>query len=347
MGRYLVRRVATGVCVLAAITFAVFAIFSSIPLDAGCIVVDCTPGSTVTPAQRAEARHRLGVDRPFPVQYARFVWRLVRHASFGTSWTGLRIDRALGDALGVTASVVIGGVLLLLLLAIPLGVLSALRPHTLFDRGVLAVSIVGIALNPLIVGALLRQGLSIQTHLFPFDGYRPLRGDVVFPCQPGAYACHPIVLRGGPAQWAYHLVLPWLTFALFFLPLYTRVIRARVRETLGDPHVAVARAKGASELRVLARHVLRIALLPLTTMVGLEIGGALTASIYIEHVYALNGLGSLAFSTLQADRGAYDLPLVTAIFVTVAAAIVALNLLADLLHAWLDPRIRLGPLAAR
>lgn len=347
MGAYVLRRVLTGICVLFAITFAIFALFSTIPLDAGCIVVDCTPGSTVTPEQRAQARHQIGVDQPFYEQYARFVWRLARTASFGTSWTGLSIDDALRSALGVTVSVVIGGVLVLLLLAIPLGVISARHPNTLLDRGILVVSIVGIALNPLIVGALLRQGLSIQTHLFPFDGYRPLSGDLVYSCQKGAIGCRPIVLHGGPGQWAYHLVLPWLTFALFFLPIYTRVIRNRVRETLGESWVTVARAKGASEFQILRRHVLRIALLPLTTMVALEVGGALTAAIYIEHVYAFNGLGDLAFKTLQADRGAYDLPLVTSIFVVVAAVIVVLNLVADLVQAWLDPRVRLQPSGGR
>jgi len=226
-------------------------------------------------------------------------------------------------------------------------VISALNPNTLLGRGILVVSIVGIALNPLIVGALIRQGLSIPTHLFPFDGYRPLSGNLVIPCQEGASGCHPLVSAGGPVQWDYHLVLPWLTFALFFLPIYTRVIRNRVRETLGESYVAVARAKGASEFRVLRRHVLRIALLPLTRMVALEVGGALTASIYIEHVYALNGLGDLAFKTIQADRGAYDLPLVTSIFVVVAAVIVVLNLAADLVQAWLDPRVRLQPSGGR
>ena len=90
--------------------------------------------------------------------------------------------------------------ILLLLLAIPLGVISALNPNTLLDRGILVVSIVGIALNPLIVGALIRQGLSIRTHLFPFDGYRPLSVDLATPCQEGAIGFHPLVSAGGPVQ---------------------------------------------------------------------------------------------------------------------------------------------------
>jgi peptide/nickel transport system permease protein len=338
---YVVRRLATGILVLLAITLATFLVFDSIPVDPACFVVQCGRRGQIKPAERRAAHHVLGIDRPLSVQYAKFVWRMVRHASFGTSWRGVPIDSTLGKALGETASIVAGGVLVLLLLAIPLGTLSALRAQTLLDRSILAVSIVGIALHPFIIGTLLRRGLAETLSVFPDGGYYPLTGHVYHEVCVGTQPCKNVAIGGGPVDWAYHLVLPWVTFALFFLPLYTRIIRARVRETLGDPHVAVARAKGASELRVLRRHVLRIALLPLTTMVGLELGGALMASIYIEHIYGFNGLGSLTLNSLAGGQVGFDRPLIVAIFVVVAGAIVILNLVADLVHAWLDPRVRL------
>ncbi len=338
---YVVRRLLTGALVLLAITFATFLIFDSIPADPTCFVVQCSGRGQVKPAERKAAHHILGIDRPLSVQYAKFVWRIVRHASFGTSWRGIPIDSTLRDAFGETASIVGGGVLVLLLLAIPLGTLSALRAQTLLDRSILAVSIVGIALHPFIIGTLLRRGLAETLSVFPDGGYYPISGHVFQHVCVGTQPCKYVAVGSGPVDWAYHLVLPWLTFALFFLPLYTRIVRARVRETLGDPHVAVARAKGASEVRVLRRHVLRIALLPLTTMVGLELGGALMASIYIEHIYGFNGLGSLTLNSLAGAQVGFDRPLIVAIFVVVAGAIVILNLLADLLHAWLDPRVRL------
>ncbi len=343
MATYLVRRLLTGALVLLAITFATFLIFDSIPIDPACVVVDCGQKNSVSPAERKAADHALGVDQPISVQYGKFVWQLVRTASFGYSWRGVPIDPTLRDALGQTVSILVGGVLLLLLLAIPLGTLSAIRAQTLIDRSILAISIVGIALHPFIVGTLLRKGLADGLSLFPDGTYYPLTGHAYGRVCEGAQPCRDVAIGGGPVDWAYHLLLPWLTFALFFLPLYTRIIRARVRETLGDPHVAVARAKGASELRVLHSHVLRIALLPLTTMVGLELGGALMASIYIEHIFGFFGLGTLTLQSLAGDQVGFDRPLVVAIFIVVAASIVLLNLIADLVQAWLDPRVRLQP----
>ncbi len=344
MVAYVIRRLLMGCLVLLAVTFSIFVIFSTIPFDPACVVVtDC---GSLTPAQRDEIHHELGVDRPVYVQYAKYVWRVVSHASFGTSWRELPIDSEIADALGVTGSVVLGGVVVLLLLAVPLGTLSAMRPHSLFDRGLFVILILGVAFNPLTVGFVLRKVLAQDLHLFPNGGYLSLTGHTYSHEQVCNPVCHYAPIGGGPAAWAYHLVLPWLTFAAFFLPLYTRVIRARVRETLSEPHVAVARAKGASEWQVLYRHVLRIALLPLTTMVGLEIGGALMASIYIENVFGTGsptgfaGLGNLTLGTLESQVAGYDLPLVSAIFVTVAGAIVLCNALADVLQASLDPRIR-------
>jgi peptide/nickel transport system permease protein len=139
------------------------------------------------------------------------------------------------------------------------------------------------------------------------------------------------------------MILPWLTFALFFLPLYTRMIRARVLETLDASHVAAARAKGASEFRVLRSHVLRPALLPIVTMVGMDLGGALMAAMYIETMYGLGGFGSIMLSTI-AGGGAnfgFDLPLIAALFFVIAVAVILLNLVVDLLYGWLDPRVRL------
>src|SRR5204862_5482405 len=125
----------------------------------------------------------------------------------------------------------------------------------------------------------------------------------------------------GPLAWAHHLVLPWLTFALFFLPLYVRMIRSQVLDRMDEHYVATARAKGAPELRVLRSHVLRPALLPLATMIGMDLGAALMAAIYIETIFGLGGFGSLMLGVI-AGRGVqlgYDLPLIAALFFVLAA----------------------------
>ena len=350
MIRQIVRRVLTSVLMLLVLSLATFLIFKTIPLDPACLRVNCGQGATVTKAQLAAIDHQLGVDRPILVQYGDFMWRLVRHGSFGASWASGQIDPRLHSAVAETASIVGGGAVILVLLALPLGILSALRPNTITDRLILFGSIFGIALHPLVVGYLLRQTFGTNLGWFPIQGYCPLTHmqtlspDELNRLVATRAAIPPVC--GGPRAWTSHLILPWVTFAAFFLPLYVRLIRTRVLETIGDPHVATARAKGASELRVVARHVLRPALVPLAPMVAMDLGGGLMAAIYIEVVFGYAGIGSTVLEVLSPDRAGYDLPVVAAIFFVIGFFIVVLNLAADLVQAVLDPRIRLAPAAA-
>jgi peptide/nickel transport system permease protein len=338
---YVVRRLLSSVLVLFAITMVTFLSFRTTPDNPACLVVDCT--QQVSKAELKAVDHKLGVDRPVYVQYAHFVWRMLRHGSFGKSWLGMPIDAMIRLALPQTASIVLGGLAVLLLLALPLGVLSALRSETLIDRAVLIVSILGIALHPLVVGYLLRLFFSTKLHLLPPNGYCKIHGP--HPAYNFAGPQGFVQISGcgnGVTAWAKHLVLPWFTFAMFFLPLYVRMIRAHVIETLNQPHVATARAKGASELKVIRAHVLRIAMLPVATMLALDLGGALMASIYIEVSYNFNGIGSLMLNLLAGNHVSFDVPMIAALFFLIGGVVIAVNLVADLVHASLDPRIRLG-----
>jgi peptide/nickel transport system permease protein len=346
MGRYAIRRVLSGLVLLFAMTILTFTLFRLIPLPTGCLIVPCGPNTTTSDEQIQAAAHKLGADQPVPVQYAHFVWRIVRHGSFGSSWVHGPIDASIRQAAPRTASILIGGIVFLLLLAAPLGVLSAVRAQERLDRFILAFSVLGVALNPFLVGLLLTKLFSDYGHITPHGGYCHFLSAPRAPehdprLAPGALGPPPCA---GPLPWAYHMLLPWLTFALFFLPLYTRMIRARVLETLDAQHVAAARAKGASEIRVLRSHVLRPALLPLVTMVGLDLGGALMAAIYIETIYGLGGFGSLMLGAVSGVgvQAGYDLPLIAALFFVIATAVIVLNLVVDLLYGWLDPRIRLA-----
>jgi peptide/nickel transport system permease protein len=343
MGRYAVRRLLSGVLLLFAMTITSFALFRLIPLPTGCILVGCGPGTTTTDEQLAAAEHELGTDRPVPVQYAKFVWGIVRHGSFGSSWVHGPIDASIRQAAPRTISVLFGGAVLLFLLAVPLGVLSAVRAQERIDRIILSVSVVGIALHPFLIGFFLTK-FSDYTHVTPHGGYcHPFSAPPAPPPSGLPSDAFPPPCAGlGP--WAHHMILPWLTFALFFLPLYTRMIRARVLEMLEAQHVTAARAKGASELRVLRSHVLRPALLPLATMIGMDLGGALMAAIYIETIYGLGGFGSLMLSVVAGNGVSlgYDLPLIAALFFVIAAVAILLNLVVDLLYGWLDPRVRLA-----
>lgn len=323
---YIIRRLASGVLLILALTLITYVVFFTIPANPTCLVLDCGPGNHTTPAEFAAARHRLGLDRPVLVQYGHFLWGVVRHGSFGESYTRrYTISSALEQAVPPTASIVLGGALLLILLAFPLGTLSALRANRLLDRVVLTFSLLGIAFHPFVVGLLLQQVFAVDLGIAPKWSYCSLTGS--------SSTCH------GVTAWAYHLYLPWLVFALFFLPLYTRMFRSRMIDTLGEPYVRTARSKGASEFRVLSRHVLRNAALPILPMLAMDVGTAVTTAIYVEAIFRIGGLGTLAVNALSGNAGSYDLPTIVGIVFVVACAVVVLNLVADLSMVALDPRI--------
>jgi peptide/nickel transport system permease protein len=338
-GAYVIRRVLSGVLLLFGLTLITFVLYFMIPSDPGQIFA----GRGATPEEIAKIDHQLGLDRPVLEQYGNFVWRLVRHGDFGRSLTGTSVNHVLASAAPVTASIVVGGAIMLLLLAFPLALLSAWKAHTAIDRIVLLISIMGIALHPFVVGAILRSVFSTHLGFLPYGVYCPLRGTGIdsVPTSGGfpIYTGTPPTC-GGLADWTTHLLLPWLTFAFFFLPLYTRMIRARLLETMGEQYVRTARAKGASELRVLRRHVLKNAFLPIMTMLAMDMGTALTAAIYVETVFGLQGLGLTLIHAINGETF-YDLPFIVAVFFVVAATIIVLTLLVDLLYGLLDPRIRL------
>jgi peptide/nickel transport system permease protein len=143
---------------------------------------------------------------------------------------------------------------------------------------------------------------------------------------------------GGVGQWAWHLIMPWTTFALFFVALYLRIVRTRTLEVLEEPWVRTARAKGASELRVLRKHVLRNALAPVVTMMAMDAGMAIGIAMYVETVFGLPGLGRTTIRALAGFQG-YDLPVILGVTLTAAAAIILLNLVADIVLLAVDPTV--------
>jgi peptide/nickel transport system permease protein len=165
--------------------------------------------------------------------------------------------------------------------------------------------------------------LGYRLHAVPLGGYCDL--------------INPATSCGGPVQWAYHMLLPWLTFTILFAALYVRMIRANVLDVLDADYVQTARAKGASAWRVLRSHVLRNALLPVVTMLGMDMGVAFGGAVFVETVFGLPGLGATAVTSLRRQ----DLPTIMGIVVWSTLAILAFNLVVDLVYAAVDPRVRL------
>jgi peptide/nickel transport system permease protein len=258
------------------------------------------------------------------------------HGDLGHQWTGAQLlgnhltQTPLGPplfkAVGATLSIILGGAFIVLLLSIPLGALAGSRVGTLTDRTISIVALIGVCTHPMVLGSVLSRAFGSLGLPWPaIGGYCPLIRGSGDPC-------------GGPADWVGHLALPWITFALLFLALYTRMVRASVAETLHEDFVRTARAKGAGEARVLRVHVLPSASLRVLTMVGMEIGTAIGVCIYIEAVYGIGGLGRLAVYAMGGATSAIDLPLTLGVVSMITLIVVVGNLVVDVLYAVLDPR---------
>jgi peptide/nickel transport system permease protein len=251
---------------------------------------------------------------------------------------GSPVGQRLFPPLRATLSILGGGAVLVVLFALPLGAISGRRIGSWPDRAISFCALVLVCTHPMMLGLILRSAGG-RVDWLPTTGYCSFSGHATtYDVNSGtSFTC------GGPAAWAEHLVLPWLTFALLFLALYTRMVRASVAETIGEDYVRTARAKGASERRVLARHVVPSAGLRVLTMVGMEISTALAVSIYIETAFNINGLGRLAVATLGTPP--LNLDLTVALIVLITLIVVVGNLAVDLLYAVLDRRVGLvaGP----
>jgi peptide/nickel transport system permease protein len=332
MLRYLIRRLMWAAVLFVAVTIVTYIIFYAIPADPARLAC----GQRATPECIKRAAHYLGTDRPLYFQYYKFFGRLMpfslrggphlKEPSLGRSFTNRQsVNSVVAHAAPVTASLVFGGAVFWMLIALPVGILSALRPRSLLDRIAMVFVLIGISAHPVWIGLLFAYFFGFKAGLFPITGYADFFG-------------HSGDTQAGPVQWAYHLVLPWATFAILFAALYVRMIRANVMETLNEDYVRTARAKGAPEWLVMRSHVLRNALLPVVTMLGMDIGLALGGAIFTESVYGLPGLGKTAITAIDS----FDLPTTQGVVVFATLVIISFNLVVDLLYAVIDPRIRLS-----
>jgi peptide/nickel transport system permease protein len=324
MFQYLVRRILWAILLFVVITFVTFVIFFIGPNN---------PARAVCGGEQAKAQclrlatEKLGLDKPMYVQYYRFLKQLVIHQDLGTSYaTSQSVNERIKEAAPVTASLVFGGAVLWMIIGLAVGIFSALKPRSLIDRGAMVFVLIGVSAHPVWIGLILEYVFGVKLGWTPIANYANFFGAPTDSGQPG-----------GPWQWFYHLILPWCTFALLFAALYVRMIRANVMETLNEDYVRTARAKGAPERQVLVSHVLRNALLPVVTMLGMDIGVALGGAIFTEYVFQLPGLGRTAVVSISNQ----DLAMVQGVVVFATFAIIVFNLVVDLLYAWIDPRIRL------
>jgi peptide/nickel transport system permease protein len=313
---YLVRRLLWAFVLILVVALVTFVIFFVIPSNR---VANVRHRESTTNINEA-----VGVHGPVYLQYGRFVWHLA-HLSLGNSFRSEQSVREMVFAAApVTASLVIGGAVMWLLIALPIGILSALRPRSALDKTANVFVLMGISVHPVWLGLILLYVFGYKLKVFPLGTYC----EVFTP--PNGTEC------GGVIQWFWHLVLPWFTFAALYAALYARMVRANVLEALQEEYVRTARAKGASEMRVVRRHVLRNALLPVVTMLGMDIGVAMGGTLFIENVFSLPGLGRMLTRGLQT----YDLPVILGVVSFMTFSIVVLNVIVDVCYTLCDPRVR-------
>ena len=323
MARFLIRRLLWAAFLFLAVTVVTYVIFFLAPANPERLVCG---GERATTKCLEEAREDLAIDKPIYVQYWKFLRRLVIDRSLGESYiTNRPVNEIIKNAAPVTAALVFGGAILWMMIGLSAGILSALRPRSLLDRLSMTFVLIGVSAHPVWLGLIFSYFFGYKLGWTPITGYC----DLFDPAE--GLEC------GGPKDWFHHMILPWITFAILFAALYVRMVRANVMETMNEDYVRTARAKGAPESQVMRSHILRNALLPVVTMLGMDIGLALGGAVFTETVYSLPGLGRIAIEAVNN----YDLPIVQGVVVFSTLAIIFFNLIVDILYAWIDPRIRL------
>ena len=311
MLRYLARRVGQAAVVLLGVAVLTFALLHLVPGDPVRVAL----GTRFDPETYAALRERAGLDRPLPVQLVGYLTGAVT-GDLGVSFrSGQPVLQVITERLPATLGLALAALVVALLVAVPLGVLSAVRQGSLLDRAATVVSQVGVSVPDFWMGILLILLFAGQLRWLPSSGYEPLLED--------------------PLGWLSHVVLPAVTVGLVSGSILTRFVRSAVLEQLGQDYTRTATAKGLGQGVVVRRHVLRNALVPIVTVTGLQLATLLGGVIVIEVIFAWPGLGAL---TLEAVR-ARDYPVLQGAVLLFAALFLLVNLLVDLLYAALDPRI--------
>ncbi len=304
MSRFLIRRLLLTVPVLLGVVTLVFSLIHLVPGDP----VQAMLGDSAAPQDIAELRTRLGLDRPLYVQYAAFLKDLA-HGSLGTSLrTNQPVVGAIAERMPATIELAAAAMLFALVVAIPLGIVAAVRAGTSVDHAATTLALIGISVPNFWLGPLLALFFSIALGWFPVSG----RGTLG------------------------HLVLPAITLGAPLAAVLTRMTRASVIEELRELYVLAARARGVSQARVVLKHAFRNSLIPIVTVLGLQVGAVLTGAVITETIFAWPGVGRLLIQSISFR----DYPLVQGCILLIAVTYVTMNVLTDLVYGLIDPRIR-------
>jgi ABC-type dipeptide/oligopeptide/nickel transport system permease component len=312
MYQYILRRLVQTVPVLFLFSIAVFTVMRLVPGDPANVILGLEP----TPEALAQIRHEMGLDKPIPVQYGIWLRHVVR-GDLGTSWKSKQpVTHLIWRRFPATLLLTFGATLIGVTIALPLGIVSGVRPHSVFDTVATGFSLMGVAIPGFWLGLMLLLLFAVRLHWLPPSGYTPLSED--------------------PVESLKHLILPAITLGTGLAAPLARFVRSGMLDVLGTDYIRTARAKGLPERLVVIRHALRNGLLSVVTVFGLEFGALLGGAVVTESVFNWPGIGTLLLTGIK--QRDYAMVQGTVLFVSVIFIVV--NLLVDLSYGLLDPRIR-------
>lgn len=315
MWQYIVKRLLLMIPTLIGAALVVFLLMNIVPGDIALLVIGGDQGGDIDPAELAKLREQLGLNRPLYEQFLSWLWGIVR-LDFGTSlWTGAPVIEELKIRFPLTLEIALAATILSTLIAIPLGTIAAMRQDTWIDYVVRVVSIGGLAIPSFWTGILIILFLVIY-----FEWSPPLEF---------------VSLLEDPWENFKQLIWPIVSVAYRYAAVTTRMTRSTVLEVMREDYIRTAWAKGLHERMVVIKHTLKNAVLPVVTIIGTEFAFLIGGLVVTETVFTLNGVGSFVVDAI-AHR---DIPVVQSLVLLIAFSFVFVNLLIDLIYAWLDPRI--------
>ena len=312
MFAYVLRRLGATIVVMAVVAFVVFSLLYLTPGDPAAILA----GDAATDDDIKRIREKLGLDEPFIVRFAGWVWALL-HGDLGTSiFTNLPVTHLIAQRIEPTAALTLCTLVVAVAVAVPLGVISAARAGSWTDRAVMAFSVLGFSLPVFVLAYILIFTFSIELDWLPVQGYRPI--------------------ADGVWEWLRHLILPSTALGTVYIALIARITRASMLDVLAQDYIRTAQAKGLSSKAVLTGHALKNAAVPIMTVIGIGIALLIGGAIVTETVFALPGIGRLTVDAILRR----DYPIIQGVILMFSALYVLINLAVDLSYMFFDPRIR-------
>ena len=326
------RRIIGAIPVLLGISFLIFLLVHIAPGDPVSLLL----GDDATPADIERTRHEWGLDRPLIVQYWDFLTRAVT-GDFGKSLKfNEPVTKLVSERLPATLELAFAALCVAIMIAVPLGVYSAIRHNSLLDHAGMSVALIGVSLPNFWLGIMLIYFLGGQLNWLPVAGR--IEYGIEVRSITGLYLLDSVLTGNYAAFWSalQHLLMPAFTLGSALAAIVTRISRSSVLEVMRQDYVTTARAKGLSESTVIWRHILRNALITIVTILGLQLGALLSGSVITETVFSFPGIGDLLIQSISAR----DYKLTQVLILMFAVTYFVVNLLVDLLYSWIDPRIR-------